>query len=455
MPTKRTIVWVPALLLAAAGGFLVAGPLNPPGGPVASTYKTLSEVEPRTAINATNAPGDVNTLYKISQPGSYYLTGNLAGVANKHGIQVVADNVTIDLCGFTLTGVPTGRDAIHGDGGPGLTGLVIRNGTISGWGAGSGIYAGSVSKCRADGLTISSVTYEGMWFGAQAQMSSCAVTSARNGLRAGPASVFTNCTVDTTTERGIDAGLNCVIQQCITRAGTIAGINTSDACTLQGCTATTSAIGIQTGQGCTLSACCASANSGQGIHAGTGSSVLNCSVLGNGAEGVFGVGGVTIESCTASTNLGTGLNGNSGSLISRCVSQNNAAGISVGAWSSVCGCAVYGNTDIGIFASQESLVSGNQSAHNGQASDAGIVVFSKCRIEGNLCTSNVQGIKCNSSNNILVGNSCSGNTINWNIASNNVFGPVILRTSPGSASWSGDQNASSLNTTDPAANYTF
>lgn len=43
-----------ALMLAASAGLLIAGPLNPPGGPVASSMKTLSEVEPRIVINATN-----------------------------------------------------------------------------------------------------------------------------------------------------------------------------------------------------------------------------------------------------------------------------------------------------------------------------------------------------------------------------------------------------------------
>jgi hypothetical protein len=68
----------------------VAGPLSPPGGPVASTYKTLSEVEPRTAVSLANTPGDADSLFKITQPGSYYLTGNIVGVAGKHGVEIAA-----------------------------------------------------------------------------------------------------------------------------------------------------------------------------------------------------------------------------------------------------------------------------------------------------------------------------------------------------------------------------
>src|SRR5262252_4521225 len=91
------------LLLVLAASVALAGPLNPPPGPVASSYKTLTEVEPRTAINAANTPGDSGCLFKITQPGSYYLAANVQGVAGKSGIDIASGNVTIDLNGFSLT----------------------------------------------------------------------------------------------------------------------------------------------------------------------------------------------------------------------------------------------------------------------------------------------------------------------------------------------------------------
>ena len=107
----RTVLSLAALALLITGGLLYAGPLNPPAGPVTSTYKTLTEVEPRIAINATNTPGDAigdpsPSLFKITQPGSYYLTGNITGVEDTHGIEIVASGVTLDLNGFDLLGVP-------------------------------------------------------------------------------------------------------------------------------------------------------------------------------------------------------------------------------------------------------------------------------------------------------------------------------------------------------------
>ena len=54
MPRRIVII---ALALSAAAALVLAGPLTPPAGPVASSFKTLGEVEPRIAITAANTPG--------------------------------------------------------------------------------------------------------------------------------------------------------------------------------------------------------------------------------------------------------------------------------------------------------------------------------------------------------------------------------------------------------------
>jgi hypothetical protein len=74
-PTRSTI----ALLLLGVASHAVAGPLDPPGGPVAPTMKSLDQVEPRIPINAETCPGDDDSVFRIVTPGSYYLTGPVAG----------------------------------------------------------------------------------------------------------------------------------------------------------------------------------------------------------------------------------------------------------------------------------------------------------------------------------------------------------------------------------------
>ena len=76
--------------------------------------------------------------YTISQPGSYCLTRNLTMTADSNGITVKADNVTIDLMGFSLKGRGGGnKDGIT------MTdcwNVEVRNGTVEDWG-GFGIFA--------------------------------------------------------------------------------------------------------------------------------------------------------------------------------------------------------------------------------------------------------------------------------------------------------------------------
>ena len=73
----------------------LAGGLTPPGAP-APTMKTLDEVEPRIPIGPLTTPGDAGSVYRISQPGSYYLTGNLVGQANKCGIEIASSGVSVN-----------------------------------------------------------------------------------------------------------------------------------------------------------------------------------------------------------------------------------------------------------------------------------------------------------------------------------------------------------------------
>lgn len=121
----RVLVWVGAVTPVAAFA-LLAGPLDPPGGAISSTHKTLTQVEPRTPIDPSQVP------VVISERGSYYLTDDLRPVTlGEPVIRVQADDVTLDLNGFSVIGASeVGLATVGIELAQGATNLAVRNGAI-------------------------------------------------------------------------------------------------------------------------------------------------------------------------------------------------------------------------------------------------------------------------------------------------------------------------------------
>ncbi len=128
-----------------------AASLTPSGAP-APTLRTLDQIEPRTPISEACT---------ITQPGSYYLTGNIA--ATTYGITIRTNNVTLDLMGYTLSGDRGSSDyGIWVDGSTGIRrGVCIRNGTVSAFGY--GIRLSNVSGCRVEDVVCTTNSNYGIY----------------------------------------------------------------------------------------------------------------------------------------------------------------------------------------------------------------------------------------------------------------------------------------------------
>jgi parallel beta-helix repeat protein len=123
------------------------GALAPPGAPGA-TMLTLSQVEPRTPVDAVHTPGTSTNEFTITNSGSYYLTTNIIGVSGEDGIDIEANNVTLDLNGFALL---AGSSAGYGiQTLSGCANITVYNGTVSGWFFGVRSYAGNTTFDRLD-----------------------------------------------------------------------------------------------------------------------------------------------------------------------------------------------------------------------------------------------------------------------------------------------------------------
>ena len=203
---KRTARSTLALLCLALPA--VAGPLEPPAGPIVPTGKTLSEVEPRTAINQTNTPGNAYAAFIINKPGSYYLTGNFT-VTGTVGIEVQASDVTIDLNGFTISAGASGSGSAvrcSSDGQEVWKNFAIRNGNLV------GAFTDAALDVDAPQSAIENINVRG---------------SADYGLAVGPASTIRECFIDS-CRIGLSASIGTIVENCVIRNCTQYGASVGD-----------------------------------------------------------------------------------------------------------------------------------------------------------------------------------------------------------------------------------
>lgn len=224
------------------------GALTPPGAP-APMMKTLSQVEPRMPIYV------IPTNLTLS--GSYYLTTNLTGSANANGIIIAANDVTIDLAGFTVVGVASSFNGIIY--GSGYSNAVIRNGGIKNWGS-SGVDLSNGSHNYFDHLNISGCVSSGSGYGLSTgqydTVSYCtSVGNVGSGISAGYYNWLDHCTASGNGIHGFILNVDNQITDSMAMNNKSAGINLN-------------------GLGCMVSGCNCNANGASGIRISGGRSTI-------------------------------------------------------------------------------------------------------------------------------------------------------------------------------------
>lgn len=158
-------------MLLLAANFVCAGDLNPAAAPN-STMKTIDQVDPRIPLVQTSTSQSI----KIFDSGSYYLTGNLT--SSVHCIMVYADDVTIDLMGFSLDGSAGTLGYLGIYFVNSVENALIKNGTIKNFSS-KGVYSNSTSskEIRVIDMTIRNNAGSGIDLaGSRSEIQNCKIT---------------------------------------------------------------------------------------------------------------------------------------------------------------------------------------------------------------------------------------------------------------------------------------
>jgi parallel beta-helix repeat protein len=399
-PSQSTVGVIACTLVAACALWSVAGPLDPPPGPVTPTGKTTQEIfdkaaaaEPRVPLSAATTPGNAFAISVINAPGSYILTQDITVPAGRDGIRLNASNVTVDLNGFSIIGQPGSSGGVEfQDQATVYNNIVVRNGNVRSMGGGGvTLFSTQAAGARVEGINASN--------------------NAGIGILVPDSSTTLNRTSNFNSGGGFQIGTS--------RGGVV------ESCTAVG----NSGDGfVFAGAGTVARGCFARQNTGAGFSGGPYRAV-DCSATLNGTAGVTAAGfettgGSHFTGCVASDNFGHGFD----------VSNN----------STVSGCRAQDNTLEGIRASSNCAITGNLCFSNNAA---GI------RINGNTVNGNGRGVHVTMDRNLIVRNSAAGNSAaNHDVSINNRYGTIVAINAAGGAVVFGNAAVSNLTTTDPWAN---
>ena len=364
--------------VAGASSAALAGDLGPPAGAVTSTMKTLEEVEPRVPIDLEHTPGDADSVFRIAQAGSYYLTGEVVGEVGKHGIEIDAlGEITIDLRGFAVRGVAGSLDGIVNPGGGAVS---VVNGHVRDF-DGDGVDLGGFG-CAARDLVVQGNGDAGLRIGSAARAHNVAslfnsgdgirmaggamdgCTAEQNGgvgIHATSVSTVTDCRASLSGDDDFQAIQDVVFERCVSLGATARGFDVLSSCTLRSCTVESAGLdGIYAGDSCLIESCVARGNGSSdpqddaiGIRAGGESTIRACTATGTALDGVgiYLAGRGVIERCIASGNGSNGIAGDvvaDGLTVIECQALTNGTnGILVRGGPAI-GCTASGNGISGI-----------------------------------------------------------------------------------------------------------
>jgi len=262
------------------------------------------EINQARALAGGVTPGDTPGFpVSITQAGSYRLTGSLE-TGNLPGIDISANDVTLDLNGFSL-----GSDFV---GGPSF-----------------GIRGGASNRnIRVENGLVRLFLAEGIDLGNRSIVRNVRVESCGGGILLGNDSEVTSCLSRDNGKQGIRVGDNSKVINSTAIDNSFDGIEAGDNCTLTGNTVySNSQDGIDAGSGCTVSGNVVGSNSARGIAVLAGCVLANNTAHSNGTtsdhDGINCFQGCVTTNNSSRSNKGDGIDVGDGSIVTGNTSNNN------------------------------------------------------------------------------------------------------------------------------------
>lgn len=449
MSRNCVVAFLVSSCVTIAGLPAIAGPLDPPPGPVIETDTLRREADARIPLNQQTTPGEANALYVIAAPGSYYLTEDTIVATSMNGILVTASDVTIDLNGYRLEqfslrggGDEEGRgggatfSGIASLSGGSLQNVAVRNGVIRGF-SDSAISFEGVDAAVLEDLSVSDIADESVVLGDAARVQRVTCSNVGSGFETQSNAFFVDCVVNSTTNGGgFLTGANSSFTRCVA-IGTLTGFSTN---------------GIHND-------CIAFDNRGDGFE-GEGTFV-NCVAEQNDGEGFSIDGPSTLTACralrngTASTDAGFRARFRAdGTIFRSCVADENPVGFTAEVSAIFDGCSSHDATNDG-FRGSSTVNLAFMDCHASGSGDDGFElragdIAERCVAEGNRfgifgaedgavirgCTAignDNSGVLASNRSVVVVKCIASANGTNFSVSSNPLAGPVFGSITPTTA----------------------
>jgi hypothetical protein len=290
---------------AAIARVAKAGPLTPPPGPISPTGASVAQLstkispfdtgraEPRRPI--TDCPSSAYAMYVISQPGAYYLTGNIDAQPGKMCISIECDHVDLDGDGFTINGVQGMSSAVASP--PGVSPRCIE------------IYDVAYRQCQCPSCI--DLRFSPDVFVSDCLFDQCVCPGDSTGpgavCRCGPGSEVCDCDVRDCEGASIAVSTGSTIEDCTCMGGSGGAYRCADRCCVDNCAVVShSGVGITCDDGCTVCDCeCRSCTGGPAIVCGNGCVMEGC--LSHSSGGMLCLSDCTCDDCDVLFCTGTGL----------------------------------------------------------------------------------------------------------------------------------------------------